>query len=207
MIEIENFLDNPYLVREYALQQDYQECKFECNKPLFSGFRCLVKSKCIFNEIFSKIEQISNLKIHEIHMSFHVNSEISVLGFPHHDSSYSPEVKEFAGVIYLNELPMEMDKFLYGTTMYENPDYIPDDYISKMQIVYNVNIPCENFYKLKFIKECLDYKSKLKIIKNLGLEFNKLVMYSAHDFHSPNFYFGSTLEDSRMTIAIHGKFK
>ena len=208
ILEIKNFLDNPYLVRDFALSQNYEDCNFIDSDFMYSGFRSEITSLVLTHEILSKIENLTSKKIVESYLNFHINTIHSVLGFPHRDNLTE---NTFAGVIYLNELSDEK----YGTTLYHNnniPNWCPikDDpsYIDKMQIVYSLNIPIFNSIKKKFVEECLNLKKNvLKEKMVCKFEFNKLILYDANVLHSPNFYFGESLEDSRMTISLHGVFE
>ncbi|NBV27547.1 hypothetical protein EBS02_00790 [bacterium] len=216
MQEFKNFLNDPNAIRSFALTQDYRECDFLDEKSIFSGLRSRIHDINIINEITSKIQNVVSNEIEELlSITFHVNPDVSMLGYPHYDSDpgQSTNLKKFASIIYLNDNVDYRNVSVFGTAIYKNiskkeiADKFLGGYRSEMQVVYDINIPPSNATKRGFADKCVNFKSSLKELKNFDLEYNKLVIYNASQFHSPNHYFGETIEDSRLTIAIHGTFK
>ena len=205
--EIKHFFDNPKKIRDFALNQMYQNYVWT-KDSIWSGFRCPILDKQIKDEIHFKLEAAINKKIIDISYCFHLNPAISMHGYPHTDSD---NPNSFAGVIYLSEeYPKDID---CGTTLYENlpnnshPSKYILDYIDKMGIVYDTTLSPNNKFKLQFSNECIRFKSNiLKKIKTFDFEFNKLVCYPGTTLHSPDFYFGGyDKSECRLTIAFHGK--
>jgi hypothetical protein len=212
MQEFINFFNDPNTVRNNALTQEYKECNFSRLDGIYSGLRSSITDSNIINEISTKIENITSNEIENIQFSFHINPDVSMLGYPHYDHDDFKNLKKFAGVIYLNDNVDYRYKEVFGTTIYKcvsqkelQKEY--KDYLAEMQIVYNINIPTSNSIKIEYADKCIDLKSKLNDLKTFKLEYNKLILYNAAQLHSPNHYFGETVQDSRLTIAIHGTFK
>lgn len=206
--EITNFFDNPDLVRKNGLNQRYQPWnKYVHEKSIWSGYRSDINDDSIQTEITSKIEKSFGRKILRILPLYHVNPWVSRQGFPHIDNK---NINAFAGVIYLNEdwqLPVHDKITDFGTTIYDEPnvhDFIIDN--DKMRIMYETNLYEDNRFKDIFSEELTFLKSTLKIYKKVKFEYNKLICYPGNLLHSPDFYFGNDVNNSRMTIAFHGEF-
>lgn len=195
--EEKDFLNNPNLVREYALTREFDTNT--SNKSIWSGFRYKIPIEDA-EELTLKIQDHFDKKITLNSVYFHMNPKVSMHGFPDKDSN---NTNEFAGVIYLNDLT---DKNA-GTTLYEDYDqYQYDDYLHKMQIVYSTSVPEDNIFKRRFSEECLNFKkNNLKQIVSFDFEFNKMVCYSANYLHSSNFYFGDSKRTNRLTISFSGE--
>ena len=206
VIEVENFFENPDLIRDFALSQEFNPYIYTPNS-IWSGFRAPINNQAIETELFEKIEKESGKKIRSFVSRFHLNPGVSMHGYPHVDA---PEIDSFAGVVYLNRTYPEN----CGTTIYEDlpihksfvEKYIPN-YVDKMEIVYNVNLNINNRFKQQYSQECLNFKTYvLKKFKSVDFEFNKMVLYPGNVLHSPDFYFGDNKNNSRLTIAFHGNF-
>lgn len=206
--EVHNFFDDPDMIREFALLQNYTNFIWR-NEGYWSGFRTHIESEEIKSELFNKLQNVLNKKIRNIVSCFHLNPQISMHGFPHVDSD---ALDSFAGVIYLNkEFPKDID---CGTTLYEDlPEHKNEcgryikNFTDKLEIVYDVTINPDNFFKHQFSQECLNFKRNvLKKVKTFNFEYNKMICYPGFKLHSPDFYFGNGREISRLTIAFHGNF-
>ena len=202
--EIQNFFDDPDLIRNIGLHCDYNKCNFLDMRHIYSGVRSQLKYEVIHQRICNKIEVVTNIKIFNLSIHFHLNPILSCFGAPHHDG-HDPD--SFAGVIYLNDQIPDID---CGTTLYFEPfqeilENQPD--IFDMQLMYSLDLPFNHPQKINAQKKFLEFKKNLKVKQNFKNEYNKLVMYKSNIFHSPDFYFGNNLTDSRMTIVFHGKLK
>ena len=202
-LEIRNFFNEPDIIRDIALDCNYDKCNF-LNKSggVWSGFRCEITHQSIYNYVRSKIEYHTKQKIERVSLNFHINPKISCLGSPHRDSKRE---KGFAGVIYLNKnLPDDKD---YGTTLYEDSENENILNISDIQIMYSVDLPLWNNHKVSVKNKLIDFKNSLSIKQKIKNEYNKMILYNSNIYHAPDYYFGDNIDDSRMTIAIHGVFE
>lgn len=199
---VDNFFEDPDQVRAHALSlRTYEECNFHAMDGVFSGYRANIQNESIENFIIAKIQSLLNSKINFLAYKFHLNTTVSMFGCPHFDIDKHDKVN-FAGVIYLNKnAPVDS-----GTSLYESEHDKIEHYVAKMQILYDVSLPPQNKIKLKIAKEISEFKSKLKVTASSENVFNRLIIYPASVYHSPENYFGETLEDGRLTIALHGKF-
>jgi hypothetical protein len=226
--EVSNFLDNPDQIREIGLSQNYaQYSRLSEPNSTWSGYRCRIlnpskkekkddiqswldsaegfpacKNTEIGDEILNKLENVFRKKIipSSLNLTFHINPYISRQGFPHFDTR---DPNGFAGVIYLSkEYPEDID---CGTTIYNTVHPFDAD-LDKMKIMYEPNLSPTNRFKDIFSEELTERKQSLEVYKKIKFEYNKLICYPGMVIHSPDFYFGENLENSRMTISIHGKF-
>jgi hypothetical protein len=205
-VEITNFFEQPDLIREIGLRQNYNPCNFFNTDIIFSGFRSEIEISFIKNYIIKKIEKYTKLSIKNISFNFNLNTYVSYFGLPHTDSqSNTPNAENsFAGVIYLNPILPNFQEF--GTTLYEDPA----TQISRKAeavILYNVSIPADNPYKRKVAEIILQWKNSFNVKKKIKNEYNKMVLYPSLFWHAPDYYFGDNLENSRMTISIFGVFE
>lgn len=203
----DNFFDNPVYIRDHALKQDYRNYVYT-GQGIWSGYRAFINNQEIEFELISKLETLNQRKIKNILPRYHLNPKISMHGFPHIDST-NPNF--FAGVVYMNQQYPEN----CGTTIYENlPDHKNDienyivNYFDKMEIVYDTTISFYNKYKQQFSKECINFKTQvLKPIKSVEFAFNRAVCYPGNTLHSPDYYFGDTVNTFRLTVVFHGEFE
>lgn len=204
-MEIRNFFDDPDLIRNIGLHCNYQKCNFLEMNGIWSGLRSPMSYEVIGKRISSKIELESGIKIKNVSYSFHINPSLSCLGGPHNDSK---DEKAFAGVIYLSDnVPEDIPT---GTTLYFDPavnDLENQPMIYDMQIMYSLELPSNHPQKIRAKEKFLQYKNTLNVRYNAKNEYNKLVMYYSNIYHSPDFYFGENIYDSRMTIVFHGKME
>lgn len=204
--ELNHFFDNPDMVREVALHQKYDQCNFN-ERGIYSGLRSKINEKSpIHVELKSKVQQIIKSNFINFTCDFHINPESSCLGFPHIDESPSSPQTHVAGVVYLNkEYPNDC-----GTTLFypsESYNSLDDkEYLSKMQVAYSTHIPINNMFKRQIVEECIQFKNKvLEKMKQFQFEYNKLVYYDGSILHSPDFYFGNNISNSRLTVVFHSK--
>jgi len=207
--EYNNFFDNFDLVRENGLSQKYFNRDKFAKTGVWSGYRADINNADIENEILDKIESFYNRKIVKCHtFHYHINPWVSRQGFPHSDIRHSASEEDkstnFAAIIYLNKDHQLPPLGNYGTTVYNRLGDIPIVDDDKMRIMYETNLEENNRFKDMFSIEVSMLKSVLEVYKHIKFEYNKLVLYPSIVLHSPDFYFGQTVENSRMTIAIHG---
>lgn len=203
-IEVIDFLNDPNQTRNLAMKVPLSPCPFDLN-GIWSGLRSTIFKEELKAEIMQKLEHCMEIKIKNFDARFHFNPNKSILGFPHRDSENE---NYFAGVIYLNEsYPAETGTVLYEEMSDEQIESIVNNYRSKIEIVYNINVPLHNEIKQRFAEECYSLKTKV-LKKRVSIEpkFNKMVCYRGNILHAPENYFGESKTDSRLTIAFFGDF-
>ena len=73
--------------------------------------------------------------------------------------------------------------------------------------MYSVDLPLWNNHKVSVKNRFIDFKNSLSVKQKIKNEYNKMILYRSNIYHAPDYYFGETINDSRMTIAIHGVFE
>lgn len=213
----DNFFENPDEIRAYALSlRCYEPCDLY-TPGIYSGYRVMLDYKIkeeneILHYVSEKIQNLYKKQVKEIILTFHLNTKVSICGAPHYDVRPSDVEhnridKKFAGVIYLTPNP----PINSGTTIYKNDfseyDELNEFGMDKLQIIYSVNLPISNSIKKTFGEELKEFKSKLKVDTCVENVYNRFITYPSIMYHSPDDYFGDTLEDGRLSISIHGTFK
>lgn len=202
--ELKHFFENPDMVREVAMHQHYDQCNFT-ERGIYSGLRSEINvNSPIYIELKTKIQKLISKEFREFNCHFHINPNGSCLGFPHTDTNTAQN--HIAGVVYLNkEHPNECGTTLFhSSSIYNSLDH--EEYLAKMQIAYSLQIPSTNKIKQQIVDECVHFKTKvLQKKKNFTFEYNKLVYYDGSILHSPDFYFGNNISNSRLTVVFHSK--
>lgn len=204
---VDNFFDDVDNIRLHALaQRTYEPCDFY-TPGIFSGYRSPINNSDLTKYIHVKIESILSRKIMDLRLSFHLNTDSSVCGCPHQDiTNHDAHASGFAGVIYLTPHAPKNS----GTTIYRKTNVLinePENYMDKMQIVYDIALPPTNMFKQKFAQEMRDYKNTLEIVQQSDHIYNRMILYPSVIYHSPDEYFGTNLDNGRLTISIHGNFE
>ena len=196
--QFDDFLSFPTTARELGLRANYNPCDFLNSKWIYSGLRSNdTVDENLKKEYITKIENKLNVKLSNVTTMFHVNPGISYRGFPHIDE---PENHKLAALIYLSPNP-SLDS---GTTVYENSELTitGEVYRSMIEIVYNITIPDNNYYKQE-CKQALDRLRETLIVKRkFENKFNSCLVYNQNLLHAPDYYFGSNLLDSRLTLLL-----
>lgn len=193
---VDNFFEDADKVRNYALSLDYNY-----PKGYYPGFRTeqllrvnrnfyeYLKSKilmCFFNPYKDMLDV-------ELECQFQYIPSYFEHGWIHQDIDFNR--RNLAGVIYLSPDPPENT----GTGFYKkinDPDY---------QIINHRN----NFYKNNFVTNAEEYRNhrenhnqNFKTIQDVYNLYNRAAIYDTNIFHKENGFFGSSKEDSRLTLVF-----
>lgn len=172
---IDNIYENPYKIREYALNQTYEHHSYHPG----------VRTNNIYMqpELYALLEKTFlsyNLKINDIHNYFQYNTADEYTWIHHDNVIYGEET--YAGIIYLTpNAPI-----LGGTAMYK---YI-DGNMNKLDTDLLQNKP-------NIMANAKDSSKWLKITQ-VGNIFNRLVIYNSNNYHSSMEYFGNNIQDARL---------
>lgn len=189
---INNFYDDPYAIRDFALKQKFT-FRHEINAeiPVYPGSRTkdiLDLNEILYHKICEKFTSIFHNFEHDqirwsIATSFQSVTEEYEYGIIHQDTD-----TVFAGVLFLTpEAPLNS-----GTSLFkENKYFNQENYIKALQ---------ENdvrFKKNQSVKS--DYHDMFDEIIKVNNVFNSLIIYEGHHYHAANHFFGKNLETSRLT--------
>lgn len=173
---IDNFYEDPYAVREYALSQEFFD------DPGYIGRR--TRTQHLFDGLKETFESIIGERISEWE-SYPMNGR-----FQHNWSGeqlvYHCDQQRWAGMIYLTpDAPPET-----GTTMYRH---------RATKIHHNSQINWEDGTGLKVFnqKTFLD-KTPYEPVDVFGNVFNRLVIFDGGCIHAASEYFGSDINDCRL---------
>ena len=172
-IIIDNFYENPYDVREYALKQTYKIPEF----PV-PGLRTE-----IVNDIFNIKEKLSKIiypnKIINIETGFHLLCKNTNVSF-HKDSKHE---KRLAGIIYLNPDANLQD----GTGFFKYKDGTMDA----------IELQTTNFEENTHTLFTFD-KTLWTEVSRVGNIFNRLVIFNGIYYHKPLSVFGDNINNGRL---------
>lgn len=171
MIIVDDFYDDPYLVRSFALQQEYSE-----DTRYYKGMRSAGNFRT--PQMRQKFEEILGRKItaweeHGMNGKFQYCTPQDALVY-HWDG------QSWAGMIYLTpDAP-----FQSGTSLFAH----------KATKARHASHPgAERAFDGGYYD-----KSKFELVDTAGNVFNRLVLFDAKSIHAANEYFGKTIEDSRL---------
>lgn len=195
LIVLDNFLEIPSVVRQWAIKQNYYDSK-EYTKmhgkftdwPGKRTNHVFDLDQMYANIVLSKISALSSMffgvKSPGIKSYFQLTTKQDGHSWVHQDSDVS-----VAGILYLNPDPPSNS----GTTLYKCKD--PSRWESYMK-------DSAGYETLKTINENDNpelYKSIFEPVDVVGNVFNRLIMYSGNQYHKSNNYFGENAEDGRLT--------
>lgn len=190
---IDNFFEAPMLWREFALKQDYFKDQYfswpgirskplnEINFDLFQTF-----ASALMNHMHDK-QGFAHLKVNFALVDGSYN-----LGWLHLDEPHY----NVAGVIYLNKEA----KIGTGTSFYNRVLDSGESFSNYFFEELNSNED-----KTKFISIKERQRSSFKRTMTVENVFNRCVMFPPEVWHGVDSYFGSTKEDSRLTITFFGR--
>ncbi len=190
---IENFYENPDVIRKFALKQKYTYCSERENiEYVYPGGR----TKDIFD-----LDPTLQAKIFKKLVSVFHNSEYDIMrwGISTNFQSVTKEYQEgvihtdhntiFAGVLYLSpNAPLES-----GTSLYRKAPLF-DEKKYKAALALND----KEFRDGKIVMSTTHHNMFEEIVR-VNNVYNTLILYEGRHYHSANNFFGTKLEDSRLT--------
>lgn len=178
-IVIDDFYDNPYEVREFALEQDYGVIG---NYP---GFRT---KSFLSDDIKNAIGDVLRPFAGEVtSWGGDYSGSFQYTLASHRSWIHADSYTEWAGVLYLTpDAPITA-----GTGIFKHKE------TGLMSWDYKDRGPDYNNDQSPHIRHPHDY-TKWDMVDRFGNIFNRLVMYRADLYHVSLDYFGQTLEDGRL---------
>ena len=192
-VVVDDFYDDPDLVREFALGLEF----FKGDRGSWPGVRTelLHRVDYDFFSVFSKkilevLKQNDYTEIIELQTGFQSIDETYGRGWVHDDD---PKLN-MAGIIYLN--PGEVPNGS-GTTIYNDaPDFNGERYSEMFMNDVLVASPEERTAFAKYREEQISYFTPNTIVDNV---YNRLVMFDSRCWHSADNFFGKDKYDARLT--------
>lgn len=194
-IVVDDFFETPTLWRHFALNQKF----FKGERGTWPGLRTDMLHE-LNPELYEVLEykllqQLPQFKrFTKIESTFQIIDATYGNGWVHDDN---PE-HSVAGVIYLNEVaPMST-----GTTLYlDSMDFDSESYT---QMFINDVTDTDPEERKKFQKYRDEQRSKFTPSTNVDHYWNRCIIFDPRTWHSADNFFGSTLEDSRLTLVFFG---
>jgi len=189
----DDFLEAPDLWREYALQQEY----FKGDRGTWPGIRTNMLSDLnpnLHNLLLEKLLKTNGLytRIDKADFSFQLIDKSYGAGWVHDDD----DKHTLAGVIYLSK---END-VNSGTTIYERQE---DFNSHKYFDVFYKDVTAEpGQEKDQFDKYRDEHKSAFKTSIVTEARYNRCIMFDPRQWHSADNFFGTTKENTRLTIVF-----
>jgi hypothetical protein len=190
----DNFLPMPSIVRHWAVNQKYYDCKQFAQKYSkhndWPGKRSehvmeleSEYADIVLNRIAAMAARYYDLTNISIISHFQLTTKDDGDSWVHQDNNTA-----LAGVLYLNPNPPENS----GTTIYHCKD------VNRWNSYMSTG---EGYNTLKTINRVENinlYDELFTPIDNIGNVFNRLILYPGDAFHKSNDYFGNSVEDGRL---------
>ena len=180
---IDNFFDNPDEVRKFALDQIYEKDTIG-SWPGARTREIAHIDRVFFDSLFNFLE--FSPEEYRIVSNFQLTDESYEEGWVHKDKSI------YTGVLYLSKDPIANS----GTSLYEESDCdtkYPDE---KRNWIFGTKT-AEEISKFRD-----DNNSQFKEFVNLDNKYNRLIIFPGTIPHRANKFFGTTKEDSRLTLVF-----
>jgi len=193
-IIVDDFFENPDQIREEALKAEYSGgFNFPGKRAPCSEYVATLTAKKIFSLL---IDMNKHVVEGSLDIDFQVVTETMGEGWVHSDAG---DVY-FAGVIYLTpNAPIDGGTSLYKS--YKNIDKVLlDNYVHIKRDFYMRKTKEDDVKSIRKNNNELYYKTLE--VKNI---YNRLVMYPGNEFHAAGKFFGSTMEDARLTLVFFVK--
>tara|TARA_B100001173_G_C15835049_1_gene482152 strand:- start:89 stop:745 length:657 start_codon:yes stop_codon:yes gene_type:complete len=196
---IDNFFDDPDLVRDIALEELKQHSDIINDTGVFyPGIRVSLTDK-VGNEMLNKINRQIDRKCIDFEASFHLTIGLHQNGLIHKD------IKKYAGVVYLNPNPPSNSGTLLASL--KSPEY--QQYVDKLDSGITKEFSEANTTldedKIKaFIPVKSKYNEMLFDIDNsIENVYNRLIIYQGGlTYHTPDTSFGDRIDNSRLAITF-----
>jgi len=190
-IIVDNFYEDPYLWREYALEQEF----FKGNRGSWPGVRTKLLHELneeLFDIVCKKImftlRPYGFKEFDELQIAFQMIDESYGRGWVHDDD---PKL-HVAGVVYLNKESPEG----CGTTIYKDaPDFNGEEYTKMFMKDVLDSTPDERKQIGKYRNDQLTHFTPEIKVESV---YNRFVLFDSRCWHSADAFFGTTKEDSRL---------
>ncbi len=190
---IDDFFESPELWRSYALSQTYTRDE----KSTWPGIRSNVLNELnmsLFGSLASNLIKHIHDKTKFLHLkvNFALVDGSYNMGWLHQDEPHY----NVAGIVYLNkDAPPDTGTSFYNRIAEQDNDY---------NKLFFDELAADPADREKFIP--LKHEQRKIFKKNMTVEnvFNRCIMFPPSMWHGADNYFGTTNEDSRLTIVFFG---
>lgn len=193
---IDNFFESPSLWRKLALSAEYSQSTDGTWPGSRSGFLNDIDEESFELLARTLLRHMPGYRgFINLWATFHIIDETYGKGWVHDDN---PELTA-SGIIYLNPIAPKGS----GTTIYKDQyDHSADKYnkIFQQDVLFSDKEERKNLEKYR--DEQRSYFTPSITVENV---YNRCVMFDPRVWHSPNNFFGTTKDDSRLTLVFFAK--
>lgn len=168
---VDNFYNDPHLVRNFALQQEYENAS-----DWYKGRRTF--RQFLFPQIKPRFEEIMGIKIREWE-SHGMNGKFQFC-VPEDRLVYHYDSQTWAAMIYLTPNA----PYPTGTSFYAHKE---------TRKIHADDANADSCFSGGFYDG-----TKFELVDTVGNVFNRLVLFDARLFHAASGYFGQKIEDARL---------
>jgi hypothetical protein len=188
---VDGFLDNPDALRKFALEQDF----YRDDSGRWPGSRTTTLSTLspvVYNQICQKLLALfftaEQTYSYNIESSFQLVNKNYNAGWVHKDPSI------ITAMLYLTP------ESYSGTSLYLKKNISYDDRSSTVDKMESYKIESDNVKARN-----LHNQNYEEILNAKGL-YNRLLVFDSNNYHAAHDFFGSSKEDSRLTLVsfVHG---
>lgn len=184
MIHIkDNFFNDPYLIRNIGLKQEY------VSEGFYPGSRSFDIPNIIENYTLSEVKYLLKNNILTCKSAFQYSTKEFKEGLFHSDNSL------YTSIVFLSPNPPQKT----GLEICEKCDIILED--SDADIKHNFYKNTKNFlnsYRFNLLKNKLN--KKFNPIAKIPNNFNRFILFDSSLFHRAQNFFGTSIENSRLTF-------
>lgn len=190
---VDDFFEYPDAVREFALQQEYlpdpdNKWPGKRTKPLHE------LSPVLYNTTIAKVLSLF-YDLKKIEVKWCVNARFQLVGEEYEEGwVHTDKENLITGIIYLSNQVCNS-----GTTLYR-----PIDPVNA--VLKNTNKKHESFNNTDLVTSVKDFRlennKQFRPTVTIESEYNRLVLFDSHLYHSANNFYGSGVESNRLTLVF-----
>ena len=197
---IDNFYENPFEVRDYALSLPYTNEHSDDAKKFFRGKQSAPENKYTqfaMNKISYILGRFTSWKVP--HGDFRIMGQDSVENGARNWIHFDSMVTRYSSLIYLT-LPQHCSG---GTAFYRHKeldiDRLPDLNSREMGILLEKSGLTIDLLLKKLIDDGFEIEEKWERLMTATMRFNRCIIFEGAQFHSRTHLFGNTANDVRLT--------
>ena len=182
---VDGFLDNPDAFRKFALEQDYHSD----NLGRFPGARTAhlsTLSPIVFDQVCEKI--LALFFTNEQAYSYTIESSFQLVNKNYNTGWVHKDPMIITAMLYLTPGSYSgTSLYLKKNISYNNSNYVKDKIVS---------------YKLESdnIEACNLHNQNYEEVMNVKGLYNRLFVFDSNMYHAAHDFFGSSMEESRLTL-------
>lgn len=180
----DDFLKNPYDVRNYALKQEY------ITEGIYPGHRSFNVSEEVKDLILREAKNILKKQNIKCYAAFQYSTRDFKEGLFHTD------ISSYAAILFLTPNPPQN----CGLELCEKCDIVIDDHLAKDKHEFYKNTKSIK-NQIKFDRLRRKINNSFSPIAKIPNKFNRIVIFDSKMHHRAQKFFGDSIENSRLTIA------